>query len=87
LANSRRPIKSEQEERSYDPLWANALALLDYIEKTKLPVRDLTSAEIGEFVLLSGPLWIVDTAMLKAIVETPTLKKYLQAGFHRLKHL
>jgi hypothetical protein len=40
----------------YDPLWANALALLDYLEQRNLFAHDLAQAGIGQLVLSSGYL-------------------------------
>jgi hypothetical protein len=64
-------------ERVYDPLWANALALLDYLTERNLIVRDLQRARIGQFTLVSGKLSILNLAMLKQFWPLPTIKKII----------
>src|SRR5687768_8772008 len=38
---------SESSERAYDPLWANARALLDYLSERDVIERDIDRASIG----------------------------------------
>lgn len=53
----------ETSQRVYDPLWANARTLLDYLESRNLIHRDLESARIGQFVLVTGKIKIIDSGM------------------------
>ena len=39
-------------QRVYDPLWTNALTLLDFLALEDLLNRDINSANLGQFVLL-----------------------------------
>ena len=66
-------------EHVYDPLWANALKFLEYLEDKRLLNRDPRQAKLGQFVLLTGSLTIQDTQLFKAMVENATLKKWLLA--------
>lgn len=54
-------------ERVYDPLWTNALNLLEHLTAEDLLVRDLNSARIGQFIQVTGEMNIVDLGMLKVI--------------------
>lgn len=60
-------------ERTYDPLWRNALTFLDYLETHDLIVRSITDAQIGRFVLVSGDLAVFDMEILKAAWENPVI--------------
>ena len=53
----------ETSQRVYDPLWANARTLLDYLHTRQLIHRDLRSATIGQFVLVTGRVEVIDSAM------------------------
>lgn len=54
---------------TYDPLWANALAFLDYLEQKSLLSRDIATARIGQFVLTSGELHVSSTALSQKIYQ------------------
>ena len=62
-------------QRTFDPLWGNALAFLDYLTQRDLIVRDLKTAKIGQFILLGGELSIHDFALIKSIWNSPELRK------------
>ena len=53
------------EQRDYNPYWANALALLDYLDTNDLVCREVKAARIGQFVLVTGSLAVFDMAMLQ----------------------
>lgn len=73
-------------ERVYDPLWANARALLDYLTQRNMVRNDIASAAIGQFVLVSGQLLLLDLAMLKSAWEKPPIQRLMKAGMnHQLK--
>ncbi|MBT8420593.1 MAG: hypothetical protein KJO08_06990 [Gammaproteobacteria bacterium] len=65
----------ESFEKSYNPLWSNSLVLLDYLAERELIERDLEHACIGQFVLLSGFLEIMDVSIAKKFLESKTLKE------------
>lgn len=57
------------EETTWDPLWANARALLDFLEERDMIQRDIWKARVGQFVLAKGALIFLDLAMLKGAWE------------------
>lgn len=61
---------SEVQARVYDPLWTNALALLDYLDERQLIQRDLTAGHLGQFVIASGELSILNAGLLPKVWET-----------------
>ena len=65
---------------TYDPLWANALALLDHLTQHRLIGRDITRASIGQFVLAHGGLDIVNLGTLRAAWDENPIRKLLTAG-------
>ena len=71
---------SETSQRIYDPFWANARNLLDCLSSAGLIQRNLQSASIGQFVLVSGRLEIVDLAMLADMWDDKNFQALLGAG-------
>lgn len=61
-------------EKTYDPLWTNARAFLDYLAAKSMIQRDVYAATIGQFVLITGSLSIIDIAMLKEGWKLPTFR-------------
>lgn len=64
-------------ERSYDPFWANARGLLDLLDAHDLIWRDLDSAPIGQPVLASGALVMLDLGFLREVWKRPVIKKLI----------
>lgn len=62
-------------ERTFDPLWTNARTLLNYLTERGLIQRDLWDARLGQFVLASGALIVLDVAMFKSAWDKPAVKK------------
>lgn len=62
-------------QRTYDPLWTNARAFLDYASEAGLIERDATAAAIGQLVLVTGNVWVVDTALIKSITAGKNFQK------------
>jgi hypothetical protein len=56
---------SEGYERVYDPLWSNALTLLDYLYAADLISHDIATTYIGQFVIVSGDLSVLNAAVLR----------------------
>jgi len=79
---SRTPLSggSEASERVYDPLWANARALLDYLYERNMILRNLLDARIGQFVLVSGVLAVLDLPMLQQLWEMPIVQATIKSG-------
>ena len=71
------------EQRDYDPLWANALALLDYLETNDLVRRDITTARIGQIVLVTGSLNVLDLALFKGLWSLPAVREAAMANVPR----
>ena len=65
---------------TYDPLWQNALALLDYLYQRKLIQRDVAQAKIGQFVLIQGDLDVVDLGTLGRAWGESAFKKLALAA-------
>ncbi len=76
------PTQSGQqgETRDYDPLWANAFALLDYLETNELIVRSLDAARIGQFVLATGSMSVMDLTLFKDLWATPGFKALIKSS-------
>jgi len=67
----------ESAERIYDPLWANAREFLDAASAREMIKRDISTARIGQFVLVSGSIVIADLAPLKPMWNMPVVKKLM----------
>lgn len=65
---------SEASFRVYDPLWANAVVFLDYLEEKKLIHRNLKNSPFGSFVLIKGSLSVTDFSILKNLWNFQTMK-------------
>lgn len=68
---------SEAIERQYDPLWNNALALLDMLTDRSLIKGNVSRAGIGQFVKITGSLQIHDLATVKTMWELPAVKRQM----------
>ena len=68
---------SEANERVYDPLWANALAFLDYLTQADLIQRNIKNTRIGQIALLSGNLAAYDLSLLKVLWNQPFIKQLI----------
>jgi hypothetical protein len=67
-------------ERTFDPLWANAIQLLNFLAERELLQRDITSARIGQFVLISGRLDLIDLGIFRKAWENPKVKDAVTHG-------
>lgn len=66
---------SEREgQRTYDPVWANSLLLLEYLNDQKFIQRHLPNANMGQFVLVKGNLWVIDLGLMKDIFSNATVQ-------------
>lgn len=80
FTNKRGTSAAEGSERMYDPLWANARTFLDYMTERDMLASDLRSARIGQFVIASGSLMIMDLSRMKLAWEIPSIKKLVRDG-------
>jgi hypothetical protein len=67
-------------ERVYDPLWTNALTLLDFIDAGNMLGRSLSEGAVGQFVLVTGTLVILDLAVLKQVWDMPKIRELMLSG-------
>lgn len=64
-------------QRTYDPVWANSLLLLEYLTDQNFIQRHLPNANMGQFVLVKGNLWVIDLGLMKDIFSNPTVQGFL----------
>ncbi len=67
-------------ETTFDPLWMNAINLLDFLNENKLIRTNLFGSAIGQFVIETGPLMISDLNRMKDIWQHPYIKEVLMKG-------
>ena len=67
-------------QRTYDPSWANALALLDHLDQSNLIVRDIGAAAVGQIVLFAGDLQVTDLLTMSKTWELPTVRKLMDGA-------
>lgn len=67
-------------QRVYDPLWTNALTLLDFLDERDLIKRDIGQAQLGQFVLCTGSLSISDLMMMEKTWRLSSVQKLIKAG-------
>jgi len=70
----------QNSQRTYNPLWTNALTFLDFLSERNLLQKNLKEAKIGDFVLHSGTLSIVDLKLVNEVWQAPTMKKMMRGG-------
>jgi hypothetical protein len=71
---------SEESERIYDPLWANALAFLNQLTDRDLIIRDVSNAKIGQIVLISGALDILDLQIVGQLMRADAVRHRIGLG-------
>lgn len=67
-------------ERSFDPLWGNALNLLNILAARGMIACDPSHATIGQFVLVKGRLSIFNLKQLSTIWNNQKLLEMMQHG-------
>lgn len=77
----------KESQRIYDPTWANARALLDYLDEAGRIQRDIEAAQIGQFVLVSGSLSLSDLGLMEKTWRLPVVKKMMAAGIDETSKL
>jgi len=75
--DQRTAVERESLERTYDPLWTNALALLDMLSERNMIQDGLSAARIGQFVRISGTLTVTDLTLWRGLWSMPALKEAL----------
>lgn len=66
--------------RTYDPFWTNALDLFEKLDAADLVQRDITKAGLGQFVLVTGSLAVVDLKLVKDAWKEPSIRKAVGQG-------
>nr|MBA4770780.1 hypothetical protein [Sphingobium sp.] len=61
--------------REYDPAWLAPLNFLDELNCRSMIERDIATAKLGQFVLMSGKLHVTDLQLLAGMWENPTIRK------------
>jgi hypothetical protein len=64
----------------FDPYWTNARALLNYLNEHGFIERDIATAKMGQFVLISGKIIPLDMQSLKPVWSLPSIKRKIIAG-------
>jgi hypothetical protein len=64
-------VGRQSSERVYDPYWTNARNFLDFAEGAGLLVRDAAQARLGQLVLITGRLTVLDTRIVKEAIALP----------------
>jgi hypothetical protein len=60
---------SDQSERTFDPLWQNAVTLLTFLQDKSYLQRSLEQARLGQTIMVSGSLQVFDMALLLGILS------------------
>jgi hypothetical protein len=68
-------INNDDTSRTYDPLWQNSLAFLDFLEQKDLINKSILNSHIGQFVLVSGKLFMFDMGFMQKLVHGKVLKQ------------
>lgn len=74
--------RSHEEEvmRVYDPTWSNARTLLDVLDEKGLIQRQIEDAHIGQIVLVSGKLSILDLGMVQQMWRLDWVQSQIRQG-------
>ncbi|MCJ2009219.1 hypothetical protein [Methylobacterium sp. J-092] len=72
-------------EHTFDPLWANARRLLDFIESGDHIQHNLWEGRVGSFVQINGSIAIVDLNYIQTVLKNQKLSKSLLEGFAKAK--
>lgn len=74
-------IIKEELSKTYDPFWQNSLAFLDYLVQNQLLNEDINKSNIGQFVLLSGKLFMFDVSFFQKVLMKSHSKQSFIGGF------
>jgi hypothetical protein len=64
----------ESVDQEYDPFWINGLTLFEDLDKHGLINRQISTARIGQFVLIKGSLSVLDFSTLKVAWKSPSIR-------------
>jgi hypothetical protein len=66
--------------RQFDPQWLAPLSFLDQAQQRGMIVRGLANAGIGQFILASGALRVLDASFMKDAWSLPTISRTIRAA-------
>jgi hypothetical protein len=84
LEHERTKEGSEGSSRVYDPLWTNARTFLDLIDEHDLLQRDPRKARLGQLVIVSGSLEVMDFSIIKGLWSTQRVRTLMSEGLKAL---
>lgn len=71
---------NESDQRKYDPKWINALNFLEHLAVKDLFERDVEGAQIGQFVLITGKLQILNFASISKLWSSGAVEGLVRAA-------
>ena len=80
IEDQRTAGEKETLERAYDPLWTNARELLNFLADRNMVHRNMARARIGQFVVVSGALSILDLGIVKFTWDVQGLRSIIERG-------
>jgi hypothetical protein len=69
--------------KTFDPRWAQCLALMDELYSRDMINAEHDTANIGEFVLASGSLIVADTETVQRLYKNPAIRQLAAANAAR----
>ena len=73
-------VAKEAIERTYDPFWINAIALVDMLDERGLISDGLSNARIGQIVRVSGEITMTDMSTWKGLWAEPSLREAITSS-------
>lgn len=67
-------------QRIYDPIWTNARAFLDFLDEYNMIQRNVVDANMGQFVLCSGSLTVVNLQLIEKTWRLPSVQALAKEG-------
>lgn len=68
---------------TYDPLWQNSLAFLDYLHQKNMINNNILESRISQFVLVSGKLFLFNMNVLQELSKGKLVKQLMLLGAQR----
>lgn len=66
--------------RVFDPYWANARAFLDFLSEHGMIEPDITTARMGQFVLVKGSLIVSDLESFREVWKSDIVRRFVIAS-------
>ena len=79
--NQASSISSHTSDKKYDPLWANARALLDLLSQKSLINRSIKEIPIGSLVVMSGFMKVMNVKLVGSLLANADVAKLLGFDF------